>query len=1402
MDRGRDRSLGCAVVGMAGTFPCAPDLDEFWSNLISGRDCIKRASRQELLQAGVKPESVSDPRFVAACGALEGTDKFDIELFGLPLGEARSIHAQHRVFLECVWQALESAGYFGNPRTKSVGVFGACSPQRSSVGALDPSDAVAADLGALADYVATRVSYLLDLRGPSLTVSTACSSSLMAVHLAMCSLLTGECDLALAGGSAIRYPLLRGHIFEPGGIYSADGSCRPYDAEASGTVSGDGAGIVVLKRLTDALRDGDPIHCVILGSAVNNDGREKVGYTAPSPSGQARVIRSALRMAGVAPREVGYIEGHGTGTRLGDPIEFAAFNEVWRSDTSVKEQRCVIGSVKSNIGHLDAASGIAGLIKAALSVKHAIIPGTLHFQRANPEIQLAGTPFCFGADSYSWEGPRLACVHNLGLGGTNVHMVIQQPPDTVINHSHLTHILPVSARSEPAARTYVQAVAKQLVENPASREGVAAALQRGRTNFGVRAAIVASPKSQVILPQVRVLDSPRLVFVCPGAGAQHSRMAEGLAAVPSVASWLSRADTRMKQSLGIGFWEAIRSERLHEAPVSFAATVSVSAAVAFGLAEFGLRPDAVVGLSLGELTAAAISGCFDFETLIELAVRRGNLFQQITPGACAIVGANFEIVQHLIRCNKRVGVAVVNSPDSCVISGPLEPLKEAVANLSEKGFDANLLPIPGAAHSPFIDSVRSSFENALEAAQPGVGTVPGFSSLDGEPFGSRLAVPQHWGRQLRETNRFDLCLRQFCSRDILLDLGPGRTLTSMLRSTSARVVNAMRHPEDETSDEDCFAVAIAQLWQHGANISWKAQSTTAALVPAPIAPLERTELGGFAPRGQQTATSAELEIWNMHWKPRPPANWVGPRVMAFIASNAETIAPFEETIRKQFVNLSIGSIEKADIVIDLHALEEHPMGALSSLAGTLPNVAVVTRNGADVLGSEGPEPLQAALRTFALVAGQENNSIKRSVVDVAGSFDVAAVLREILQDEGPRFRALRNGRVWVPTVTRMPQNLRVQFEAGGVYVLIGGLGRFGRWLARCSSHSQPRCIAFIQRSAVDGNSGDRAAGLIRELRAAGIDIRLFMGDASSPGFLSQTINELGRAFGRIDGILHLAADFNSAAAFSPLSDVAPDALVGYLQNQLKPKLDIALALRDALGTHTPGFVALFSSNASILGGPGLAFYAAANTALDALAQSQRARGLPWTSICWDGWRIPGELSQQTSLERFALSGQEALDLFERTLGADWGCVSAVKGDFSERWGKWFERLGYDPGESVAQPGETAKPQRPQRLGWSAVEERVADVWGSILGAATTDRHLDLFHLGGHSLMLLRMRTRLNAEFGVELPLADLLRHRTIAGTAALISVAQQQSEALTEFDLSAQQPDALTLLGEIESAGG
>ena len=429
-----------AIIGAAGRFPGAPDVETFWANLADGREGITAASDDELLAAGVSPAQLREPSYVRAKGVLADADLFDAGFFGYSPREAELLDPQHRVFLECAWEALEAAGCDPQQTSGRIGLFAGASLNSyllfnimASQQAVDSAGPYQTLIASDKDFLATRVSYKLDLRGPSMTVQTACSTSLTAVHLACQSLLSGECDIALAGGVSVSVPLKGGYLYEPGGILSPDGHCRAFDADAAGTVAGNGAGIVVLRRLAEAREDGDTVAAVIRGTAVNNDGSLKAGYTAPSVDGQAEVIAEALAVADVDPATIGYVETHGTGTPLGDPIEIAALTRAFREHTD-KTGFCAIGSVKSNVGHLDAAAGVTALIKATLALQHEAIPPTLNYEKPNPDLALDTSPFFVNTELRPWpreQAPRRAGVSSFGIGGTNVHVVLEEAPASV-----------------------------------------------------------------------------------------------------------------------------------------------------------------------------------------------------------------------------------------------------------------------------------------------------------------------------------------------------------------------------------------------------------------------------------------------------------------------------------------------------------------------------------------------------------------------------------------------------------------------------------------------------------------------------------------------------------------------------------------------------------------------------------------------------------------------------------------------------------------------------------------------------------------------------------------------------------------------------------------------------------
>ncbi|HEX7239910.1 MAG TPA: type I polyketide synthase, partial [Longimicrobiaceae bacterium] len=678
-----------AIVGMAGRFPGARDLEEFWSNLRGGVDAITRFSEEQLLAAGVAPDRLRSPGYVRASGMLRDVDLFDAEFFGLSPRDAVFLNPQQRLFLECAWEALETAGYDPGTVPGRVGVFSGAE-LNGYWQLLERHPALRhatlqIQLGNAPFNVATRTSFLLGLEGPSLNVQTACSSSLVAVHLACQSLLEGESDMVLAGGSAVQVPQEKGYLSEQGGILSPDGACRSYDAEARGTVPGSGVGVVVLKRLEDALADGDTIHAVIRGTAVTNDGAAKIGYSAPSRSGQARAITEALAVAGVEPDEVSYVEGHGSATELGDPIELEALTQAFRARTG-RTGFCALGSVKSNVGHLDAAAGVAGLIKTVLALEHGEIPPTLHFERPSPKVDFERSPFFVNARLRPWDmdgAPRRAGVSSFGMGGTNAHVVLEEAPEPEPSGpSRPLQLLLLSARSAAALEAATDRLARHLREHPEQElADVAHTLRVGRRRFGHRRALVVRGREEAaaalesrdasrIRDAAEEWDERDVVFLFPGLGDHYPQMARGLYEAEPVfreevdrcaeillpllgtdlrgvlfpgeapAGQLPGADmgaaTDLRRMLGRdGSDDAAGG--LARTELAHPAVFVVEYALARLWTSWGVAPAALLGHSLGEYVAATLAGVFELPDALALVAERARLVAELPPGAMLAV---------------------------------------------------------------------------------------------------------------------------------------------------------------------------------------------------------------------------------------------------------------------------------------------------------------------------------------------------------------------------------------------------------------------------------------------------------------------------------------------------------------------------------------------------------------------------------------------------------------------------------------------------------------------------------------------------------------------------------------------------------------------------------------------
>ncbi len=848
-----------AVIGMAGRFPGADSVAALWHNLVHGIEGIRRLEPDDLRVPGRDEQALGDPAFVPAHGVLDGHDQFDAAFFGLRAGEAAVLDPQQRLFLEVAWQAIEDAGIDAQRAQQSIGVFAGSSADhylydnvRRNAAALGRSGEFMAAYSNLGDHLAPRVSYKLDLGGPSVVVQTACSTSLVALHLAAQSLITGGCDVALAGGVSLTLPQHWGYRFEEGMILSPDGHCRAFDADAQGCLKGDGVGVVVLKRLADALADGDRVDAVILGSATNNDGAAKVGYTAPGLDGQVRVIAAALAMAGIAPDDIGYIETHGTGTPLGDPIEIAALTQVFRRHTA-RVGYCGIGSIKTGIGHLDAAAGVAGFIKAVLALKHKTLPASLHFERPNPALELDSSPFQVVARTRPWQagaGPRRAGVSSFGIGGSNAHVVLQEAPVPAGPSTADTapQLLVLSARSPAALDAMSARLTNALAAEPLALDAVAQTLLHGRTAFTHRRAWVASSarEAAALLRQPgkavggNTTASPSVVFLFPGQGAQYVNMGRGM--YDHDASFRARVDDcaeRLRQRAGIDLLPVLYppqgqaddpalAERLKQTDFAQPALFVVEYALASWLIERGVQPAAVVGHSLGEFTAACVAGVFGLDDALELVALRGRLMQAQPTGA--MLAVPLARVDLLPLLGDELSLAAENAPGLCVVAGPDAAVDALAQHLAgARGIETTRLHTSHAFHSSMMAPAVAPFMQALAAVPRGKLRLRWASSVTGGWVGEAdrggAGDREHWARNLRDTVRFGAAAQAVVALDnvFLLEVGPGATLTTLARRATGApqgmpVATTLRLPRDDVADPVHLLRALGRLWVAGQSL--------------------------------------------------------------------------------------------------------------------------------------------------------------------------------------------------------------------------------------------------------------------------------------------------------------------------------------------------------------------------------------------------------------------------------------------------------------------------------------------------------------------------------------------------------------------------------------------------------
>ncbi|MGD2085113.1 MAG: amino acid adenylation domain-containing protein [Candidatus Aminicenantes bacterium] len=861
-----------AVIGMAGRFPGAINLDEFWNNLKNGRESISFFSTGELEESGISPGLLTQPGYIKAKGILEDIEYFDSSLFQYSPSEAGKMDLQIRAFHECVWEALNHAGYDPGSYGGLIGIYAGVIPNFQwifdfELGNKNPSELY--EFSNLNDTssLSTRISYKLNLKGPAITIQTACSTSLVAVDVAIQGLLSGKCDMALAGGVSIVHPQKSGYLYQEGMIMSPDGHCRPFDAEAKGTVPGDGVGVVVLKRLDRAIQEGDYIQAVVKGSAVNNDGNQKTGYTSPSIQGQVQVIRQAHQNAGVAPESITYVETHGTGTKIGDPIEIESLKIAFNTN---KRNICALGSVKANIGHLDVAAGIAGFIKVVLALKHHLIPPGVNFKTVNPEIDFNNSPFYVNITPIRWKQekhPLRAGVSSFGIGGTNAHVILEEAPgpnqEEDLISKRKTQLLLLSARTAASLEQTTKNLVEYIKKEPRiDLADIAYTLQVGRKVFEYRKMAVCSNHNEAIdmltssgdlsssgakgFHTVYVKEEERpVIFMFPGQGSQYVEMGLDLYRnEPEFRKELDRCFGILNNLLDYDIKEALypssrfnRSDRSYTSDKPYMPNINQTGiaqpllfAFEYALARLlirrGIKPDAMIGHSIGEFVAAYFSGVFSLQDALSLVVQRGKLMQALPPGAMLSISISEHQLKPLL--GNDLSLAAINGPFHCVVSGSSQVLDAFAGKMKKKGYESRYLHTSHAFHSKMMDPILEEFEKKVSEVTVNKPKIPYISNVTGKWISTEDAAdPVYWAKQLRQTVRFADGLEEILNKEnsILVEVGPGNTLSTLVRRYREQkekpiVVNLIRHPKENIPDMSYFLNRIGQLWLYGIKIDW------------------------------------------------------------------------------------------------------------------------------------------------------------------------------------------------------------------------------------------------------------------------------------------------------------------------------------------------------------------------------------------------------------------------------------------------------------------------------------------------------------------------------------------------------------------------------------------------------
>ena len=1411
-----------AIVGMAGRFPGADSVESLWDNLRAGRESITRFTDAQLREAGVSPRLLADQNYVKARPTLSDVESFDAALFGYTPRQAELMDPQQRLFHECAWEALERAGYDTQRYAGLVGVYGGANlssylVRMAESGTLRDTPLETLTLDIDKDSLTTSISYKLNLRGPSMAVQTFCSTSLVAVHMACRSLRAGECDMALAGGVSVWVPTISGYMYREGDQFSPDGHCRTFDEQADGTLFGDGVALVVLKRLDDALEDGDMIHAVIRGTAVNNDGNLKVSYTGPSVVGQSEVVRTAFADAGVTPGDVDYVEAHGTATRLGDPIEVAALTKAIRTGTD-KVGYCAIGSVKTNLGHLDRAAGVTGLIKTVMALEHEAMPPLLHFRRPNPQIDFASSPFYVNTALARWPRAqgrvRRASVNSLGVGGTNAHVVLEEaPPPVPSGPGRPSQLLLLSARTESA----LAAQATQLREHLEQHETInladtAFTLAVGRRVMEHRCFVVCRDRAEAVMLlseasgrhdwQGSQRSANRRLAFAIGDGAHENQVGNELyESEPVFRAAVNRCSRAVDGTLNATFGANPDGRRESTTTVASLASFARSWALAELWRSWGVRPDVLLGYGLGELVAACIADVMSPEDALRLIARA------LPTGECALAMPKIPCLSSLT--GTWLSSTQATDPgywaDSMRTSGHNA---QAMAELTRERGQVVLDFTPG-----LLGAGRSGIDATVDDSVPVVRSFDEAVSrieLDGllATLGRLwlLDVPVDWPTFYDGQGR----------RRVLLPTYPFERQRYWAVPAAPKEVKPVLQRRSDVSD--WFAVPS---WRRAPRCVTARPARERWLLFVDSHPLGRDVANALERYGQDVIcvtagagfSSLGSDFYNVRADQREDYDallehlrvrrTLPQRVVHLwmVDDHADQDTP--ELLQKGFYSLLAFTQALGDIALDGCQID------------------VVSSSMQDVVGTERVSPAKAAVLGPCRTIPFEYPHFRSRSIDIEAPFEAAALVGELLAGHDDVV-ALRGPHRWLPVFepVSLPNDGVSVLKAKGTYLITGGLGGIALAMAAHLARAVQARLVLTARTALpprsdwprllaDGVSVETRRRIqgVQRLEALGSEVLVVQADVAEGWAMREVITQAVTRFGTLDGVLHMAGV--PGAGLMQLKSPAAAARV------LAPKVQGTLALHEALADRPLDFLVLFSSIvAAVGGGPGQVDYCAANAFLDAFARRHendhgRTVSIGWGEWEWDAWQeglrgFSDDVRQQLIATRqaFGIGFDDGSDALERVLASTLSQVLVTTRDIGAMVEDYqLTTSARAPATNLGPPCSSSRLLHPRptlsssfAAAGSELERKIVALWRITLGIEAVGIDDNFFELGGNSLLGVSLIDRIRRELGLatlpahlifECPtVSALARHIAQPGSAIgeAVEVDADSARRVEQFD--------------------